>query len=326
MNNDLLKIATARTMRLPFHMWRFGEEIALSGLLAAGKQSGDHEPVGFVTALLRAYLARGVGRTPEEHVAPARELLFLHEETGDPEFLKAAETLAKQHLACPANSVGARLHRWDLPGWRKQIWVDCMAVDAPFLVHLSRISGRDDYRREGLAQIEAYSDLLQDRETGLFRHGFEEHCGPCGQLWARGNGWALLGLVDTASALPHSDPGRHDLCARLLRLCRALARFQDAGGLWHTVINADTYLESTLAAMVAYAATKAFDAGCLDPAEFGGMEQKARRAVTELIAADGSLERVSEATPVSEFRMYATRPFGVFPWGQGPLLLMLSQK
>ncbi len=157
-------------------------------------------------------------------------------------------------------------------------------------------------------------------------------------------------MVSKSTAGPAANSGRAETDGRYLALwtprqrCRTLipvaticvrgscgyavrsARFQDAGGLWHTVINADTYLESTLAAMVAYAATKAFDAGCLDPAEFGGMEQKARRAVTELIAADGSLERVSEATPVSEFRMYATRPFGVFPWGQGPLLLMLSQK
>jgi unsaturated rhamnogalacturonyl hydrolase len=201
-------------MQLPFYMWRFGEEIALSGLLAVSKRLGDREPAGFVTALLRAYMARGVGRTPEEHVAPARELLFLHEQTGDSDFLKAAETLAQRHLARPTNSNGARLHRWDMPGWCRQIWVDCMVLDAPFLVHFSQITGCADYRREGLARLEAYS-LLQDEETGLLRHAFEEHCGPCGQLWARGNGWALHGLVDTVVALPPSDLGCDDVRARL---------------------------------------------------------------------------------------------------------------
>jgi unsaturated rhamnogalacturonyl hydrolase len=132
--------------------------------------------------------------------------------------------------------------------------------------------------------------------------------------------------VETAASLPADDPDRPDLCAMLAQLSRALAHFQSPGGLWHTVIpDSDSYLESTLAAMAAYGMRKAFEAGCLDRAEFGGMEEKARRAVTDLVREDGSLDRVSDATPVGEYRMYATRPFGVFPWGQGPLLLMLSQ-
>ena len=41
------------------------------------------------------------------------------------------------------------------------------------------------------------------------------------------------------------------------------------------------------------------------------------------IGAKGELSLTSEATPVSEHRVYATRRFGVFPWGQGPLVLLL---
>jgi unsaturated rhamnogalacturonyl hydrolase len=326
MNSDLLRRVAARTMRLPFQMWRFGEEIALHGLLAAAATLDDREPAGFVKALLRAYIARGVGRTYEEHVAPGRELLLLYEDTGEPEFLSAAQKLAERLLCCPANSGGARLHRPDLPGWREQIWVDCMSVDGPFLIHLSRITSCDRYRREGIAQIHAYAASLLDNDTGLFRHGFEGHCGPNGELWARGNGWALLGLVESAALLAPDDPDREDLCNRIARLVRALAQFQDPGGLWHTIItDSGSYLESTLAAMAAYGIRKAFNAACLDGDEFRGMEANARRAVTKLIREDGSLDLVSDATPVAEPRMYATRPFGVFPWGQGPLLLMLSQ-
>jgi unsaturated rhamnogalacturonyl hydrolase len=201
-----------------------------------------------------------------------------------------------------------------------------MSVDAPFLLHLSRVTGCNRFRQEAVGQLHIYASLLEDPQTGLCRHGFEEPCGANGQLWARGNGWALLGLVESAAMLPSGDPGRRDLCAILARLARAVARFQDPGGLWHTVIpDPGTYLESTLAAMAAYAMRKAFDTGCLDRTEFSKMEARARRAVLELVRPDGSLDLVSEATPVGEHRMYATRPFGVFPWGQGPLLLMLSQ-
>jgi hypothetical protein len=77
--------------------------------------------------------------------------------------------------------------------------------------------------------------------------------------------------------------------------------------------------------MAAFALREAFDAGLLAPGEFGEVERKARAAALELILDDGSLDLVSEATPVGELKMYASRPFGVFPWGQGPLLLLLTQ-
>jgi hypothetical protein len=55
------------------------------------------------------------------------------------------------------------------------------------------------------------------------------------------------------------------------------------------------------------------------------MERAARAAALRLFKDGGALDLVSDATPIGELRMYASRPFGVFPWGQGPLMLMLSQ-
>ncbi len=81
------------------------------------------------------------------------------------------------------------MHRPDLPGWRKQIWVDCMDVDAPFLLQLGRITNDESYVDQGLNEILGYARALQvesNSETdGLFWHGYEEDCGTNGQLWAR---------------------------------------------------------------------------------------------------------------------------------------------
>jgi rhamnogalacturonyl hydrolase YesR len=76
--------------------------------------------------------------------------------------------------------------------------------------------------------------------------------------------------------------------------------------------------------MVAVALREAFACGILDESEFGPMERNARAAVMKLIDEDGALALVSDATPIGSLNMYATRPTGVFPWGQGPLLLMLT--
>ena len=316
----------ARTMRWNFRVWGFGEAIALRGLLRAAEVTGDNEPAGFVHALLRTYIERGVAKSPEEHVAPGTELLLLHEKFGEEIFLEAAKRLAALHHGFPTNPHGARIHRCDLPGWRQQIWVDCMDAEAPFLARLGTVTGEKKYFDQAAAELLAYARLLQDLGTGLFYHGYETHCGRNGQLWARGNGWALMGLVEALQHLPRRHPTRKELLQRLRNLGRGLAKTQSVNGLWHTVITEpETHFESTLAVMNAYALREAFQADLLNEKEFGAMEKRARAAALRCISKDGALKLVSDATPIGELKMYASRPFGVFPWGQGPLLLMLCQ-
>ncbi len=326
MNQELIAKVCAKTMQWRFRMWGFGEAVALRGLLAAFRRTGDCEPLGFVKALLRCYLGRRVGTSFEEHIAPGRELLLLYELTGEEEFLCAAGQLAALHASFPKNPQGARLHRPDLQGWRSQIWVDCMDAEPPFLASLGRLSGNAECTDRAAEEIAAYARLLQDPDTGLFFHGYEEACGRNGQLWARGNGWALMGLVETLANLPPDHPRFGELRARLNTLCVALARCQRPDGFWNTVIADDrTAGESTLAAMVACALPRAFASGLVDCDAFGNMSNSSRTAVLGAVNEDGSLQFVTEATPIGEWAMYATRGFGVFPWGQGPLLLMLTQ-
>ncbi len=319
------------TARWPFRRWGFGEGIALRGLLATYRVSGNADYYEFAGALLREYVDRGVGMKNEEHIAPGIELLLMYEESGDDEFLEAARKLAALNASFPVNRFGARMHRPDMPGWRQQIWVDCLDVDGPFLVRLGRITGDEKYTRQGLEEILGYTWALQvedsEEHSGLFWHGYEMNCGNNGQLWARGNGWALMGLVETLKLLPEACKARPELTERLQRLCAALKRHQHADGLWHTVITRpETYLESTLAVMTAFAWREAFEVSLLDEGVFGEMERKARSAAVRCVDEQGALGLVSDATPISELNMYATRPFGVFPWGQGPLLLMLAQE
>lgn len=326
MTSDLLERVCARTMEWPFRMWGFGEAIALRGLLAASSKVSNPEAYGFVQALLGAYIARGVGKSFEEHVAPGREMLMVFQQSGDQRLLAAAKTLADLHLGRPCNSNGVRFCRPDLPGWRKQIWVDCMDSEPPFLSLLARITGDQDCADRAAEQLLAYSRLLQDDRTGLFFHGHEESCGRNGQIWARGNGWALMGLTDTLLELPQNHRHRSLLSDSLLRLVGGLKQHQDLDGLWHTLIpDNGSYLESTLAAMTATALPRAFAGRLLHEKEFGEMASRARAAVLKATASDGRLELVTDATPVAERAMYCSRAFGTFPWGQGVLLLMLSE-
>jgi unsaturated rhamnogalacturonyl hydrolase len=323
---ERLRAIVDTTMRWNYRVWGFGEAIALRGLLRAGDALDDPAPIAFVHGILRSWLGRGVARTNEDHVGAGRELLELHRRTGDAQFLDAARRLAALNAGFPKGPSGARYHRGDTPGWRWQIWVDCMDVDGPFLAALARATGEAVYFAQAVDELLGYARALQS-ESGLLFHGFERDCGQNGQLWARGQGWALMGLVETLITLPPDHPGWAELHQRLVALVDALAAMQDSSGLWHTVVNRpETYLESTLAAMAAYALREGFAHGVLDTTAYGGIEAKARAAVHREITPDGGLQRVSDATPVGELATYASRPFGIFPWGQGPLLLVLCQE
>lgn len=318
--------AADMAMRWNFRVWGFGEEIALAGLLRAGDALADPAPAAFVHGLMRAWLGRGVGRSNEDHVGPGRILLATHARTGDDRLLDAARALAALNAGFPRGPNGIRYHRADTPGWRHQIWVDCMDIDGPFLAALGRATGEARYYEQAVEELLGYARTLQT-DGGLLYHGYEQSAGRNGQLWARGNGWALLGLVDTLAVLPREHPGWRELQERMVALADALAARQSESGLWHTVIDDPaTYLESTLAAMVAYALREAFAFEVLDRARFADTERRARAAMHANITYDGTLALVSDATPVGEHSTYATRPFGIFPWGQGPLLLALCQE
>lgn len=309
-----------RTMQLPFRMWAFGEAIGLRGLLAAASVTPDPTPTGFAHALLRATMARGIGNHPEDHLAPGLEFLTFYENTGDQQFLNAARALADLHHRMPANKYGAKLHRSYQPGWHEQLWVDHMDVDPPFLARLARITGEDRYLRQCVTELISYSRLLQDERLGLFCHGYETYCGKNGEFWARGNGWALQGLVETLRWLPLETTEVPELRQRLDRLLQGLLERQAENGLWHTVTDdPGTYLESTLAAMFAYAVS------IYAPEKFAPQIARSINEVNDLIDEDGALQLVTSATPIGTRAMYATRPFGVYAWGQGPLLMLLAQ-
>jgi rhamnogalacturonyl hydrolase YesR len=315
---DRIRLAAAHLLAYPFRVWGFGEGIGVRALLKASAVTGDPQYEGFVRGLFSAWLGRGSAKSFEDHVAPGYELLALHERTGDGALLDAAHRLAALHSRFEVLD-GIRLHRPDQPGWKRQIWVDCMHVDGPFLARLGLFD-------EAVDRVLSYASVLQE-PGGLFRHGWEADCGRNGELWARGNGWALTGMLDTLAAVPREHPRRSEIRDRVLRLLQALASYQTSGGLWHTVITDETtYPETTLAAMMAVALRDAERANAIDTGPFHKMRVAAEEGVLGNVNENGELGLTTEATPIGEQRMYATRRFGVFPWGQGPLVLLLCQR
>lgn len=320
----LLERVARATMRYPFKIWGFGESIAMEALLAVGGAGRAH-----AAGLLEGW-ARDAGplrADPLAHVAPGVPLLRLYEATGEPALLDRARELATILTGMPVGTSGARIHRPDLAGWEHEVWVDCMHLDGPFLAHLGVVTGESAWVEQGAELLLTHARALQDARTGLFSHGFNDATGwPNRVHWGRGQGWALLGLADTAPALPPGSPAREEAVQRLAAQVAGLAATEAESGAWHTVVDApETYLEPSVGAFVALGVGRALRAGLVGGG-YRALVARARAAITDAVAPAGELAGVSDATPVGDDAAhYGARGRGVFPWGQGPALLALLE-
>lgn len=326
---DVVRAAALRAQRYPYKVWGFGEDIGLRALLELSHVLEDPEPAEFVARLMRDWDATRGPLAPADHVTPGVVLLELHERLGQTSFLDTALELGRLLTSFPVAD-GVAVHRRDLDAWRDTIWVDCMALDGPFLARLGRTTADGTWTDAAGDALLGYARVLQD-ETGLFVHGYDVGTHrPSAVHWGRGNGWALHGLVDTLEALPPGHSAVAEACERLSRLVAALVASQRPDGRWHTILDdPSSPVEASTPAFFASGVIKARRLALLDGEPIGdtALEDMIDRAVAALVAevgADGGLA-VSNATPVGDLATYVDRPTGVFPWGQGPLILTFTE-
>ena len=308
------------TARCRFKVWGFGESIAMEGLLAAGSDHRAYARTLVVDWARRAVVLRD---DPLAHVAPGVPLLTVIDETGDRGLWDRAFELAQLMAEMKQGAAGARIHRPDLSGWEHEVWVDCMHLDGPFLARLGAMSADAGWTDLAVELLLGHARVLQDEARGLFSHGFDDATGRRnGVHWGRGQGWALLGLIDTLHLLPGDQPRWTEVRQRLEALVAALAATEREAGVWSTVIDhPETYRESSVSAFVALGVGRAVRYG-LVPATFQPLADRAWSAVVAKLTPDGELRDVSDATPVGEtVAHYDSRDRGIFPWGQGAALL-----
>lgn len=306
----LLTQVASQTRRLSFRIWGFGEGPALTGLVACSDLLRDPSYEQTVTDLVEPFLHRPLQL--EDHVACAELLVWLAQRRADDRYRKAAGGWAKLVLAAPRRAVGEpQLYRPDLFGLSSVSWVDTMHTHGPGLAACG-------YPTEAVIVLQESCRSLQD-DSGLFCHGYDSAARRTNAVhWGRGCGWALLGLAGIAGYAMDSA-----LTACCQALVAALAGFEE-DGRWHTIVdNPATPIEHSVSALVAAGVWQGIWHGVLDPT----LHALATRALRAALGAmhDGGLP-VSEATPVGDWRTYTSRRTGVFPWGQGPLLLALTAR
>jgi unsaturated rhamnogalacturonyl hydrolase len=336
-----LAAAADLLVRYPFEFWHYGDSIGFEGLLAAADVLGDSRYEGWVHGALRAWAARAEPYRELDNTAPGHVMCLAYERSKDDAILEAAKGLAR-FLATRRTIEGAfisferaplrepwggeslspgELELLDDPG--AGVFVDCLHFDPPFFAHLAALTGDATFADLAAEQALAHLRLLQD-PSGLLSHFLLEKTGePYGYGWARGQGWALLGLLDLVERLPTAHPAQPELRGALALLAHALAEHQLRDGSWPAVAgDASSPPESSTAAFAAAGFAHGVALGLLDES-YRDLALRAWRSTWSKIDERGVLTGVSAAVWASTAPShYANAPVGfVVPWGQGPLLL-----
>lgn len=345
---DLLRRVAGSLERLPYTTWNFGDSVAFEGLIAAGDVLGTNRYVAFARGVMRGWATRRHPFVRLDCTAPGWAMVEVHRRTGDALVLEAAIELATYLRHRPRiRGVFATWehsplqHPWgpeELPAGEialladppPGVFVDCLHFDPPFFAALGRTVGDASLVDEAIDQAAGYIRLLQ-RDDGMFDHfvldGSPTTYGP---RWGRGQGWALLGLLDVIGELDATDERRDPLAASAARLIAAMQATQRDDGNWDAVVgHAASGDENSTAAFMADGFGRAVELGVLAGSTADEAVANSRRALDAAMSATdgyGHLTSVSAAvnacTAASHYE-HVPRGF-VVPWGQGPLALALA--
>lgn len=323
-DSTLLRYATS-------YVFDWGEGVLMYGLMRAYSISNNTSYLEYVRKWADFHYEKGIPRVLDQgyptsrrkfcgHWIPGMAVLLLYEETGDEKYLKTALHIGDYILNTATRTHGGALNIWED---QRQLWVDAMAMFCPILSRLSHVTDEARYVDEAARQIVLYAERLQDPEGGLFYHLWDEttgHRNP--DFWGRGNGWAMLALVDTLEHLSESHPLRNRIEVIFRSQVAALLRHQDASGMWRTVVDREeAYPESSGSSMIAYGIAKGVRLGILEKTKLSNA-QRCWEELLRRIDSEGKLLGTSDQTAPRDFAYYQSVFTGTFPWGTGAFLLL----
>lgn len=343
-----LRAAADRLAAYPFKPWFYGDSIGFEGLLEASTVLGDASYRDFAAGFITDWAARRQ-RDPDDNTAPGRVMCELAADARGDELTTAAVRLAEELLerrridgcAVTFEDAGRSLREpyGDLaldtedralladPG--AGIYLDCLHFDPPFYSALGTLLGDQRWFERAVEEAIGYVRLLQDPGSGLFHHFWLERTGRAYALgWGRGQGWALLGLLDVLDDVPSDQAGRPVIAKAASSLLEAMLSSQQPDGSWSAVVGvAASGAESSTAAFMTVGFLRAARLGI---GERGRLLDAADRAwAATLVELDGGglLTGVSAAVYSSTLDAHyhrVPRGFDV-PWGQGPLLVAAAE-
>ncbi len=260
----------------------------------------------------------------------AGKILFkLYEDTNDPKYKKAMDTLRLQLKNQPRTASNGFWHKKRYPN---QMWLDGLYMGAPFYAQYTVTFEQGKALDDIAHQFALIQKHAKDEETGLLYHGWDESkamdwaddtTGTSPNFWSRALGWYAMALVDVLDYIPNDHPSRPEIITYLNELATAVVKVQDETGLWYQVTNMGdregNYLEASGTTMLVYSLAKGVNKGYL-PAHFMKNAELGFKGLTE------HLIKVDENGLITITQVCAVAGLGGNPYRDGSYEYYINER
>ena len=305
--------------------FNWGEGVMLTGIMRAHQLTRNERYLNFVRDFADHHHRQGIGPTLEKrgycgHWGPGFPLLMLYETTRQKRYLNLAEEINQFMLRKAERTRRGGLSHFN---GQPQLWVDTLDMCCPVLSHSARITGRPELQQEAVRQLEVFAEHLQDPETGLYRHMWDEESGRrTPEFWGRGNGWVVMSYTEVLKNEKPGSPAAVRLAGAYQRQLASIVVFQDKKtGLWRTILNDPaSYPEVSASAMILYGLAECRNLKLIEVSHTDTI-RRAWAGLAKTVDRRGRVGGVSAGTGPSDKSGYLTRPLGTYTWGTGAFLL-----
>ncbi len=306
--------------------------VGLYGFYKLYKLTNQKKYLNILIDYYEKQISYGLPPITVNSTAPLLTLTFLNQELKNPKYDEIILDWADRlYNDLPRAINGAFNHVTSELENENQLWDDTLMMTVLFLAKVGIVYKKDEYVEDAIYQFLEHSKYLVDTSTDLWFHGFNvaerHHYG--GVLWGRGNSWITIFIPEFLEIL-----GEYYLMPSIKRYIiqmlnnqiKALAKYQDEAGMWHTVIDdVSSYLESSATAGFSYGILKSVRKGFIDK-EYETIGLKGLEKVIENINDQGILENVSGGTRMGMSKdFYKDIPIKEEPFGQAMAMLALIE-
>ncbi len=279
--------------------WNYIDGCMVKAIMEVYYATNEPKYLDFVTNFIDFYVDEDgniLGYNEEDYncdnINEGKVLFMLYDIHKKEKYKKALDKLYVQVQKQPRTKSGNFWHKLIYPN---QIWLDGLYMVQPFYIEYEmKFNGAKNYK-DTFSQFKNVVDLIKDKETGLYYHGYDEtreqewsnnETGLSKNYWTRSIGWFSMALVDTIEKM--SDMffyEREELITYLKELCFSLENFVDKEtNMFYQVTNLHgkegNYLETSGTCAIAYSFMKGARLGYL-PVEFYEKGEKIYNSVVK---------------------------------------------
>lgn len=313
-----------------YQFWEWTQGVGLFGFWKLFKETGSEEYLDILLKYYDRQMGIGFPAKNVNTVTPLLAMCLVGDYCKRDDYLQVCDEWARWIMeSFPRTKEGGFQHITSDTLNDSELWDDTLYMTVLFLATYGKLTGRQEYIDEAVYQFLLHIKYLADKETGLWFHGwsFNEKGNFAKALWGRGNCWVTMGIPEFLDMVEVEPAAKRFITQAYLRQCEALKQYQDATGMWHTLVDdADSYVESSATCGFAYGILKGVHMGIL-PKEYEEVALKALKPILGYIDEKGVVNQVSYGTPMGRISkdFYKEIPIKSMPYGSALAMLFIME-